>query len=61
VIAPDEAWEARVMEDCLVWSEYGCPFDIRTALPRREYLAHLSILRGRNEKRKEQADEARRR
>lgn len=49
------------MEDCLVWSEYGCPFDIRATLPRREYLAHLSIIRGRNEKRKEQADKAGRR
>lgn len=47
------------MEDCLVWSEYGCPLDIRAALPRREYLAHLSILRGRNEKRREEMEKQR--
>lgn len=49
------------MQDCLVWSEYGCPVDIRASLPSREYAAHLAVLRGRNEKREEEMKKARHR
>lgn len=45
-IAPTEVWEARVMQDAVFWSEYGCPFDARAVLPAREYQAHIAILRG---------------
>lgn len=34
------------MQDAVIWSEYGCPFDARTTLPAREYQAHVAILRG---------------
>ncbi|KAF5071353.1 hypothetical protein DSECCO2_213370 [anaerobic digester metagenome] len=45
-IVPTEVWEARVMQDAVFMSEYGCPFDARTTLPAREYQAHIAILRG---------------
>lgn len=37
--------------------EYGCPFDLRE-LPDPMFQAHLALLRGLNEKRREQAEEA---
>jgi hypothetical protein len=42
------------MEDAVIWTEYGCPIDIRTSIPAREYQAHLAILRGRAEKLREE-------
>lgn len=46
------------MEDHLVWSEYGAPFDPRSSLPRREYRAHVAILQGKAKKSNEKADDA---
>jgi len=60
-IAPTEPWEARVMEDAQIWSEYGCPIDIRASIPAREYQAHLAILRGRAAKIREEEQKMKRR
>ncbi|MDI6720382.1 MAG: hypothetical protein QMD46_12300 [Methanomicrobiales archaeon] len=38
------------MQDSVLWSEYGCPFDLRAVLPVREYRAHLAILKGKGDK-----------
>ena len=59
-VVPEDRWEQRVIEDNAVWSEYGVPFDIRSALPSREYRAHLAIIEGIGERRKKQQKEAER-
>lgn len=53
----DAPWKRRVLEDSVVFSEYGLPFDLRE-LPQREYQAHVELLRGRNEERQKEQDEA---
>jgi hypothetical protein len=49
------------MEDAQIWSEYGCPIDIRASIPAREYQAHLAILRGRAAKIREEEQKMKRR
>jgi len=56
----DELWQQRVTQDAVLWSEYGCPFDLRSVLPVREYRAHLAILKGKGEKMDEERRKAER-
>lgn len=58
-VAPEEPWEQRVMEDAILWDEYGLPLDPRQ-LPRREYEAHLAIVRGKQEHRERERKKAER-
>lgn len=59
-VVPEEMWEQRVVEDAIMWQEYGCPFDARARLPAREYQAHLALITGQREKAAEDARRARR-
>lgn len=57
-VVPEETWERRVVEDHAVWSEFGCPIDIRSNLPAREYKAHLAIIEGKAERREKNRQKA---
>lgn len=52
--------ERRVLEDAMIWDEYGIPFDLRTHLTEWELQAHLAILEGRNKQREKEAKEIKR-
>lgn len=52
----EEAWEFEVLEDHLLWSEYGCPIDLRT-LPQPVRQAHVALILGQQEKRREEREE----
>ena len=53
-VIPESPRERRVLEDALMWDEYGMPFDARTELSRWEFEAHLAIIEGRNRERSKQ-------
>lgn len=55
----DLPWERRVSEEAMLFDEYGVPFDLRS-LPMREYQAHLAIVAGKQEARKEEHKKAER-
>lgn len=52
--------ERRVLEDAMLWDEYGMAFDPRTRLTEWELQAHLAILEGRNKERERQTKEMKR-
>ena len=54
---PTEEWHETILEDALWFSEYGLPFDLRE-LPDPMYRAHLAIIRGRQDRRAEDREEA---
>lgn len=51
----DERWHYVVLEDHLLWSELGCPIDVRD-LPRPMQRAHLAVLEGKNERRRDERE-----
>jgi len=51
---PREDWHQTVIEDALWFQEYGAPFDLRE-LPEAQFRAHLAILRGVRERRRNEA------
>lgn len=57
-VTPEERWEARVMEQSVFWGEYGLPIDPHKELPMRDYKAHLAIIEGKKQKRKEERKSA---
>lgn len=60
-VAPEKAWERRVMEQHLLLSEYGAGgVWLYEKAPRREYRAHLAVLQGKAEKESEETEKAKR-
>jgi len=54
---PEEHEHRRVLEDHLMWSEYGAGFDLRD-LPSWEFRAHVALLSGIKEREASEAEKA---
>jgi hypothetical protein len=54
----DEEWHYTVLEDHLLWREYGCPIDIQEELPRPMVEAHLAIIAGQGLRKQEEKSES---
>lgn len=58
-VTPETPFERAVINDSMIFSEYGLPIDPRQ-MPAPEYQAHIAIIRGINEARQEESEETKR-